>query len=82
MNTPRQSKRWLGLTVDGDINDIGSSSGTGEHARSGDTSRVVRVDVDRQVGELLAKGTDEAAKRGSQQPVFRDLARKNGARTS
>jgi hypothetical protein len=52
-----------GLTVDGDVDDISSSSGTGEHTGGRDTGSVVRVDVDGEVGELGANGSDEAVRR-------------------
>ena len=45
--------------VDRDIDDIGTSGSAGEHTGGGDTSGVVRVNVDGHVGELLAQGTDE-----------------------
>jgi hypothetical protein len=49
-----------GLTVDGDIDDIGSSSSTGEHTGGRDTRGVVGVDVDGEIGELGTNGSDEA----------------------
>jgi len=45
--------------VDGNIYDVGSSCGSSEHGSSGDSSSVVRVDVDREVGIALTDGTDE-----------------------
>lgn len=47
------------LTVDRNINDISTRSGGGDHAGSGNTGSVVRVDVDREVGVLLADRTNE-----------------------
>lgn len=54
---------WLrgetGHAVDGDIDDISSCGGGGEHGSGRDTSGVVRVNVDGEVGILLANGTDQ-----------------------
>ena len=47
------------LTIDCNINNISTRSGSGDHTGSGDTCSVVGVDVDREVGVLLTDGTDE-----------------------
>lgn len=49
------------LTVDGNVHDVGASSSRGKHACSGDTSGIVRVDVDGQVGVLLPDSSNESA---------------------
>lgn len=50
--------------VDGNVDNVGSGGGAGNHARGGDTGRVVRVDVNRQVGVVLSDGRNER-RRGS-----------------
>lgn len=47
------------LTVNSDINDISTSGGRGEHAGYSNTSSIVRVNVNGEVGILLANSTDE-----------------------
>lgn len=37
------------LTINGNVDDVGAGLSSGQHGRDGDTGRVVRVDVDRQV---------------------------------
>jgi hypothetical protein len=47
------------LTIDGDINDICTSLGTGEHTANGDTGSVVRVDVNGKVRVGLSDSANE-----------------------
>jgi hypothetical protein len=65
------------LTVNGDIDDIGSSGGAREHGSSRDTGGVVRVNVDGVIGELLSEGPDETRKRKSQQERYESATRLN-----
>jgi len=46
-------------TVDSNINDIGSSGGTGEHGSSSDTGGVVGVNMDGKVGVSLSDSSNE-----------------------
>ena len=48
-----------GLTIDSDIDDIGSCRCRRNHAGSRNTSRVMRVYVDRQIGVLGADAANE-----------------------
>ena len=49
------------LTVNGDIDDISAGGSSREHACGGNTSSVVRVDVDGQIGGLLPDSSNESA---------------------
>lgn len=48
-----------GKVIDGDVNNIGTGGGTSDHARSSDTSSVVRVNMDRKFGMGLSNSTDK-----------------------
>ena len=51
------------LTIDSDVNNVRAGGGAGQHAGSSDAGSVVRVDMDGEVGVLLAEGTNEPADR-------------------
>lgn len=48
------------LTIDGDVNNIGTSRSCSKHTGSGNTRGVVRMHMDRKIGVSLPNGTDEA----------------------
>ena len=48
-----------GLTIDSDIDDISTRCCRCNHTGSRNTSRVMRVDVDREIRVLLADAADE-----------------------
>lgn len=45
--------------IDGNVDDISTGSSTSNHARGSDTSSVMRVDVDRELGMGLSDSTDK-----------------------
>lgn len=52
-----------GHTVNSNIDNVGACSRSSNHGRRGDAGSVMRVDVDGQVGVLLADFSDEPAGR-------------------
>jgi hypothetical protein len=49
----------MGHTINGDVDDIGTGLGTGEHTSNSDTSGIVRVNVDREVGVGLSNSANQ-----------------------
>ena len=56
---PEGEKKAIERTIDRDINDIGSGSSTGEHGSSGDTSGIVGMNMDGEVGVSLSDSSNE-----------------------
>ena len=59
----RRLRREAGHRVDGDVDDVGARLGGGDHRGDRGAGGVVRVDVDRHVGQLLADRADEELRR-------------------
>ena len=63
-----------GRTINGDIDNIGTGLGTGEHTSNGDTGGVVRVDVDGEVGVGFSDSTNQPVMSANSPVLPKELA--------